>query len=106
MSLSDGLLGKFIRVIGSYLCVMSESVTKKCSVSLIIKEMQIRTMNYHLTPVRIAKVKNIGNNKDPGGCGEKGMLMQGAGDANWCSHCGKTVWRSLKILRRKLPIIQ
>jgi hypothetical protein len=36
---------------------------KKCSPSLAIKEMQIKTtLRFHLTPVRIAIIKNITNN--------------------------------------------
>ena len=42
---------------------------KKCSVSLVIREMQIKTrMWYHCTPPRITKVENISNSRCWWGC--------------------------------------
>jgi hypothetical protein len=49
---------------------------KKCSPSLAIKEMQIKTtLRFHLTPVRIAIFKNTTNSRYWGGCGEKRTLV-------------------------------
>jgi hypothetical protein len=77
---------------------MAKKHMKKCSTSLAIKEMQIKTtLRFHLTPVRIAIITNTTNIRYCQGCGEKEPSYTADWNASLFNHSGKKFGSFLKI---------
>ena len=77
---------------------------KKCSSSLVMREMQIKTtMSYHLMPVRIEIIKKSGDNRCWRGYGEMGMLLHCWWQCKLVQPLWKTLWRFLKDLELEIP---
>jgi hypothetical protein len=83
---------------------MPKKHMKRCSPSLAIKEMQIKTtLRFYLIPVRIAIIKSTTTNRCWRGCRERGTFIHCWWECKLVQTFWKTIWRLLKKLNIDLP---
>ena len=80
---------------------MANKHMERCSTSLTIREMQIKTIiKYHLTQIRIAIIKKSANNKCWRGMEKREPSRTIDGNVNYWSHYGEWYESSLKPKKR------
>ena len=81
---------------------MAKKHMKRCSISLIIREMQIKTtMRNHLTPARMSIIKKSTTNKCCIGCLKKGKILL---HCWWECTLVRSLWKTVLRFLKKLKI--
>jgi hypothetical protein len=83
---------------------MAEKHLKKCSISLAIREIQIKTiLRFHLIPIRMANIKTKGDSRCWTDWGERETLLHCWWDWKLVKPLWKSIWRYLRKLEILLP---
>ena len=82
---------------------MEKRHIRRCATLLIVREIQIKTMRYHLTQGRTPITNKPTNNKCWKGSGEKAILLYYWWKCQLRQPLGRTVWQFLKKLKIELP---
>ena len=81
---------------------MAKKHLKKCSTTLVRRKMKVKiTLRFHLTPVRMAKIKNSGDSRCLWGCGRRGTLLH----CLWFCKLLQLLWKSGWMFHRQLGIV-
>lgn len=80
---------------------MANNHMKRCSTSLAIKEMHIKTIaRYHVTPTSMTIIITTIKKRTVTSAGEGVETLESSyiadGNEKWCSHCGKQSSQSSK----------
>ena len=83
---------------------MTNRHMKRCSTSLIIREIQNKTtLRHHFIHVKVAKMNKSGDCRCWQGCGETGTRLQCWWECKLVQLLWKTIWRFLKKLKIEIP---
>jgi hypothetical protein len=83
---------------------MAEEHVKKCSMSLVIREIEIKmTLRFHLTRIRMAKIKISVDNTCWRGCGERGTRLHCRWGYKLVQSLWKSIWKFVQRFEIDLP---